>query len=237
MAQIAYNAPSMTIAELELAIARGVGWVDSNDTTIGSGPTAKIDQAITAAGLAAATWNGMDWWWLHSTGSFPTVANTASYALRTVNTNDMATLWRVDKVYYDDDHEIVQLPYLEYQEWYRLDRPTASTQPPEECGITGEPPYIWLRPVPDDAYTVYVDYTRRHSKITLAGSTDAALIVPAEYQMDIYVAGAEWLLRHERFGPETLMQCPGFRHGIEQMGLGDPTRKPRLCKPDNLERF
>ena len=220
MAEAAYTAPGMTVPEVESAVGVGLGYsaTDIGDSTI----LAKIDQAITAAALACATWDGTDWWWLHSSGSFPTVADTPSYVLRTVNTANMPALWAVDRIYYDDERELSQISWLQYQNWYRLLRPSANTASPLEWAVTGEPPTLYLSPTPDDAYTIYVDYTLRHSKITKAGSSTAALIVPAEYQWGIYVGGAEWLIRHETFEPMSLHDCPQFMEAIGRMKASNP---------------
>lgn len=214
------------MATAELAVAQGTQLCESDGTiTTNAVALAKIDQAISMAGLACATWEGSDWWWLHSTGSFATVASTASYALRTVNTNNMPALWSVDRAYYDDDWALEPVSWGEYQRWYRLERPSADTSKPLKYAITGEAPYMYVWPIPDAAYTINIDYPKRHSKITNADSDDAALIVPAEFQWGIYVLGAEWLIRHETFDPASLRDCPGFVEAINRMKASDPTQR------------
>ena len=70
---------------------------------------------------------------------------------------------------------------------------------------------------------IAVDYMKRHSEITSAGSSDAALIIPAEYHMDFYVESAIWLLRHEKVDTASLAQCPAFVAGIERMSASAPS--------------
>lgn len=197
------------------AIDDRMGWSSGTDAS----QNTNIEQAITACALAASTWEGMDWWWLHTTGTFDTVASTANYTLRTVNSNDMEDLLAVNRVYYDDDWSLRPLSKREYQHWYRIVRPNASTTKPLGYWVTGKSPTMWLYPVPDDAYTMYVDYTRQHSKITdgASGSSDAALIVPPEYQEGIYVDGPVFLLKNGLSSQASLRQCPGFMEAIDRM--------------------
>ncbi len=83
MAKVAFTAPGMTIAEVEAAVGRAQGWASTD--TDWSTNLAKIDQAITAAGQAIATWNAVPWWWLETVGAFATVDGQAEYTLRTVS--------------------------------------------------------------------------------------------------------------------------------------------------------
>lgn len=229
MAKVAYTAPVMLVSEVEAAVAAATGLKVATTTEL-----TLIDEAITSAGLAASRWDGKDWWWLRGTGSFPTVADQVSYVLRTVNSNDMASLWAVQAVYYDDDWPLGVLAWDVYQQWYRLNRPTANTTKPLQYAVTGEAPSMYLRPIPDAAYTLYVDYTKRHSKITSTGSLDTALIVPGEFHMGVYVAGAIWLLQHNTSDPLRLRDCPLFAEAMGQMTGADPAT---LDSERELDKF
>jgi len=78
MAKVAFTAPGLTVDDVEKAVARGIGWLES-DSSIESGPLAKIDQAITAAGQAACMWRGRLWWWLQqATAKFSTSTKTVA---------------------------------------------------------------------------------------------------------------------------------------------------------------
>jgi hypothetical protein len=215
---MAYTAAGYGVSDLHVLLATKLfgGAADADEKT-------KLNQAITDAGQAAATWKGTDWWWLHSRGEFDTVADTSHYALRTVNGNDMADLWAVERAYYDDDWPLEKLSWRQYQKWLRIEQPTASTSKPLSYMVTGEPPRLYVRPTPDDAYTVYIDYVRRHGAITTdSAATD--LIVPAEFQRGVYVEGAAWLIAHEKKDIRSLEDCPGFRQAMERMVQADPKR-------------
>jgi len=217
-----YSAAGLTPANVEDRLA--ILWAGVADyATCSADQATRIDDAITAVGMAVETWDGTDWWWLRDTGSFPTVDGTVSYALRTVNTNDMANLWAVQRVYYDDDWALKSLVWSDYQDWYRLIRPNAAEQKPLGYTVTGEPPYLWLYPLPDTEYTLYVDYTKRHSKIS-AGAPTGGLIVPAEFQHGIYIDGAAWWLRHELEDAASLRDCPRFMEAINRMRAARPIR-------------
>ena len=215
-----YSAAGLTPANVEDRLA--ILWAGVADyATCSADQASRIDDAMTAVGMAVETWDGTDWWWLRDTGSFPTVDTVASYALRTVNTNDMANLWAVQQVCYEDDWPLTPMTWAQYDEWYRLIRPNASTGKPLGYAVTGEPPYLWLYPIPDDAYTLYVRYTKRHSKIS-AGAPTGGLIVPAEFQHGIYIEGSLWWLRHELEDAASLRDCPRFMEAINGMRAGRP---------------
>lgn len=285
---MAYAAPGHTAATLKTIVGNAMGW-----STPDTPQSTKIYEALTEAALAAASWQGEDWWWLRGTGNFTfsygaitstglaratnvvtvttsaahgiatgdlivvqgadsstfhgvfTVASAAttttltyaqtdsnetsgggvvvkaSYALRTVNSNTMQTLWGVQRVYYDDDWDLAPMNYREYRQWWTVDRPTAGTSLPTGGMVTGEPPYFWPHPLPSAKSTIYVDYTMRHSKIT-SSSVTADFIVPAEFQDGIYAKGATYLLRHEKKDIASLKECPGFMEAIERMVANKP---------------
>lgn len=214
---VSFDGPGLSLSEVETLIETMMDW----DKSVGATMT-KIDQAITAAGQAACMWEGRDWWWLHDTGNFDTVDGTASYALRTVNSNDMEDLWAVEAVFYDDDHRLTPMTWDEYRETKVIEYAAAAEGIPTQYAVTGEAPSIYPWPVPGAAYTLYVNYIKRHSKITNAGSTDADLIVPAEFQYQVYVDGAAWLLRHETIDPADLAGSPHFKSAMERMAKAAP---------------
>ncbi len=213
-----YTVTGYTVAEMKTKLCSIMDWDSTDAATL-----VKVFQAVTACGMAAATWSGSDWWWLKDTGSFPTVADTASYALRTVNSNDMSDLWAVERAYYDDDWPLRAINWRDYQEWYRLIRPTAGTTKPLGYAVKGEAPSLYMQPIPDAAYTIYVDYVKRHSEVTSASASNL-LIVPAEYQEGIYVQGAVWTLRHDITEGLSLKDCPSFMEAIGRMYASRPER-------------
>ena len=78
MAKAAYNAPGLTLFEIETAVANALGWSitdTSQDATMN-----KIDEAITRAGQAAVTWKGIPWWWAQACAEFYTSVRTIATA-------------------------------------------------------------------------------------------------------------------------------------------------------------
>ena len=221
---MAYAPSAYTAAELAARVAATTGLSATTDATI-------IYQALTDAGEACATLPGEDWWWLHTNSSFSTVEDTAYYGLRTVNTTAMAALSNVERVYYDDDWELPELDWKVYQEWYRLVRPTGSTAQPLAYALTGEAPVMWLQPIPDAVYTIYVDYKRRHGKLT-SSSAAGDIIIPGDYHAGIYVAGAAWILRHSIGDIADVLQCPQFKSAVDRMRANAPG--PRDINPANM---
>lgn len=206
-----------TVAELLTRISYSMGWNNAHT----SAQAARAYQSITAVGRAAATWQGEKWWWATSVGEFDSVENTASYNLRTVNSSDMSDLLAVEQAFYDDDHQLLPMTWLAYQQWNRLSRPNTSTTKPQRYAQSGTGPSIYLVPVPDDAYTIYISYRRRHPKID-STSFDSDLIIPAEVHDAIYVDGALWLLRTDVANRAGLDKCPGFVEGIDRLYASRP---------------
>ena len=207
----------MTIAKILAEIARKTGM----STTAGTENLAQIEHAITNAGQAACDWEGRDWWWLHATGSFDTVDDTAGYALRTVNEAAMSTLWGVTRVYWDDDCPLRERTYREYRDRSILaDTDAASTF----YAITAEPPTMYLWPTPNSATTIYVDYVRYHADIE-DDSAASLLIVPAKFHYPVYVDGAVFLLSNGIADPAQLTQSPGFVETMRRMAVTDPTNQ------------
>ena len=203
-----------TIAALLTRVANGMGW--GTPTTA---QNLRAYQAMTAAGRAAATWQGTDWWWARATGQFYTVADTASYALRTVNSTAMFDLRAIGRVYCDSKWALKPMPYRDYRELSILASPPTSK--PTGYVLTGEPPNILLHPTPDDAYMIYVDYTRRHMNLN-GSAADIALIVPGPYQQGVYVAGALWLLRNDIGDTASLKECEPFVKTMRRMNASRP---------------
>ncbi|MBS3821708.1 MAG: hypothetical protein KGY81_08100 [Phycisphaerae bacterium] len=222
----AFQSPGLTIEEVETLVANATG-LDTGTTA----ELTRIDQAITLAGQFACTCEGRSWWFLWADGTFDTVASTASYDLRTVNSNDMEDILVPVRVWRSTT-PLTPMSFLAYRDLTRS-QSTVPTGAPDSYAIDGDLT-MYLYETPDDAYTMYVDYYKRHSKVTNTGSTDAALIIPAEFQFGIYVSGAEWLLRHENIDPSSLLQCEPFLRTIERMDAAQPASyraSPELVFP------
>jgi len=308
---MAYSAPGMTLAEIVTAIQDAFDW--TNPTTA---QNTKTYQAITAAGLAATTWQGRLWWWMQATGHFQTntktvaaiaddgatrssnvstitttavhglaigqfvkissvsdttfngtwevadvpstttltfnqvaddvAAKTAgtgtvsviSYPLRTIDlvgsasgTATMAETWGIRRVYYSDKWIIQPLRWSAFRGKMRLLETTGISKP-FNYAIYGDPLSLCLWPAPGDAYDIYIDLIRRHSKITSA-SADTDLLIPGEFQWGIYVQAAIWLLRHETVEPASLAQCEPFMEAIGRMATASPAEYGEI-NPDDL---
>ena len=216
MAKAVYTTPGLAIADVEAAVAAALSWDVTNATQL-----ANIDAAITVAGQSATIYGGKTWWWLRNTAAFATVASTAGYTLRTVNTNAMADLFAVEGIWRDATrHRMVQIPKWKYDDLN--DAAIAAPNRPVRYAI-GADMTVYLWPTPDAVYTMDVSYVRRHSKIASAGSSDSALIVPAEFQWGVYVIGATWLLKNDSINPMALSQSPQWVETMRQMEAADPT--------------
>lgn len=137
----------------------------------------------------------------------------------------MLDLYKIRRVYYDDNQTIQPQDFDVLRKKVVLlstsGRPYLYSLSPGDTTATGVEPYLWLWPAPNDEYDITVDYIRRHSKITLAASTDSALIVPDEAKYGVYVEGATWLLKHDTLSPMSLRQCPGFMGAIDILTQSD----------------
>jgi len=211
----------LTGADVLTAVCNLLDW-DSDNVT----QKAKAVAAISAAGKAACTWTKRDWSWLKGKSSFPTVADTASYDLWTVADAAMLSMGGIEQLHRGDDARIVPLDWREYQQWYDLERPTAATGEPIYYGLnnTASAATVWLRPIPDAVYTVYVDYRKRHALIT--GASGDELLVPSDYQYDIYVQSAVWLLRQDTMDAP-IDDCRAFTSAMRRMMESDPGKSDK----------
>jgi len=226
----ATGATGYTIAELLTKISTLIGWSSPD-----SAQNTRMYQAITSCALAASTWKGSEWSWLRDTGTVTTADGTASYALRTT----ISDLWAVERAYYDDDWPLAPVSWRDYQEWYTLVRPTAGTNQPSGYVVRGEPPYIHLQPVPASAYTINIDYIKRHGTVN-GSAADSVLIVPREFQEGIYVDAAVWMLRSELTESFSLTECPPFMETIGRMVASSPMKydqDPEDMYPDTRTGF
>ncbi len=221
MATSAYIAPGMKISEVVTRITAA--------TDISDGTT--LDEVITAAGQAACNWYGKIWWWMRAEATFATVADQGEYNLRLVDADGAeiaaavaADLWAPTAVYYDNDWPLAPISKDQYEQNTTL-LTTVSSTIPFAYTVWGEPPVIGFWPAPAAAYSIYVKYIKRHSKIVSSGDTtssDAALIVPAEYQRGVYVDGATWLLNHQTLDPASLEDCKSFMDAMQRMSAAEP---------------
>lgn len=304
MAKYTYSEAGLTVSDLETLVGGSTGLDIATAAQL-----TKIDQAITAVGLAVCSWENGPWWWQRGTALFQTatktlatVANTgaarasnvatykttvvhgleagqtvkvsgcsdstfdgvweaasvpttttftvaqvgdnvaaagtgtvyvASYPIRSIDIAGAVTstaanqvapqTWAVTAVYYDDDWLLAPTTW----ERIRHDLVTlnSSASKPERYAISGGTPKLWFYPLADAAYNIRMNLVKRHSKIVggTSGAEDSCLIIPAEFQWDLYVNGAEWLLKHETADPSSLRDCPAFMAGIARMAGDDPT--------------
>jgi len=145
----------------------------------------------------------------------------AAYPLRTVNTNALQDIWAPTKVMIDDDYDLGKLDggRENYDQWVTMY--DTGTGQPNQYVLWGNLT-MGLLPIPDGAYKITIPYLRRHSKVTSAGSSEAALIVPAEFHSPVYVAGAAWIIRHDTRDVASLEGCPEFASGMDRMAAADP---------------
>lgn len=295
MAKVAFTAPGLTLDDIEKAVARGLGWLET-DGTVGVTALAKIDQAITIAGQSALLWHKTPWWWARKKGTFSTLAGTSigsggvTNGVASITTAGVHNLVAGDIVYvasnvtsfngtatvvaatttsaftyaapsavgtpasgyvYRSSSNLRSLivdvltPLAVYSgTTYKLDHISkgqydqnitqlTQTGQPYQYALSGDL-NISLWPVPTSTYTITVPYIQQHSSVTSAGSTDAALIVPAEFKWGVYVSGAEFLLRHETLDPGALEQCPEFAATMIRMQASSPKPRSEDAFPDAI---
>lgn len=206
---------SLTAAEAVTRIAALMDWGD----TPTAAQTAKARAAMTHAGMTACKWKGRDWSWLQGTGSFSTVASTASYNLQT---EVGEALEGVARVHYDDERRITPISWKMYREWYDLVRPDGDNGAPEYYSMTDDAT-LYLQPVPDAVYTINVLYTKRHVEIDSDADT---LLVPAAWRYPVYVLAPVWILRQD--SPSgALSDCPAFVEAMRSMRDNEPMVRDR----------
>ena len=143
-----------------------------------------------------------------------------SYPLRSVQSNALQDLYAPYKVSVDADYDLEQIPVEQYDRYLITN---TSVSEPQQYALYGDL-HLGLLPYPDTASRlITVHYIVRHSEITNAGSDDAALIVPAEYQWGVYVSGAEWIIKHETADPAALENCPDFVATMQRMAAAEAT--------------
>ena len=86
MAKVAFTAPGYTIAEIFTRVGAIMGW-DSTGTL----ENVAIEEAITAAGQAACTWEGRIWWWAKKRRPFKTLKATITTIARVTNVVTVTT--------------------------------------------------------------------------------------------------------------------------------------------------
>jgi len=206
-----FQAPGLTTANILSLIASATSLDATNDATL-------IYQAVTVAGQVASTWRRRGWWWSRDYETFPTVNETASYNLRTVNTNAMQDLYAPIALWYDDSRRILPITKEEYDERIAIYGDSGS---PEFYALAGDlTAYIY--PTPDGAYTIDVSFVRRHSKIDASGGD---LTVPQEFQYGVYVGGAVELLQGDHLhDPSFLLHSEKFKAVMLAMAEAEPQK-------------
>jgi len=215
-------------------------------------------QMVQLSGISDATFNGN--WTIASSASTTTftfhqvgddvAAATAgagsvyvlSYPLRTISLTGAVTAtdaskvawqaWAIQRIFYDNKWPLNPISWPQMRQRIRLLRTVGASKPYQYC-IRGEEPYLYVWPAAGAALDIYLDIILRHSKVTNAGSTDTALLIPAEFQWGTYVQGAQWLLNNERKGDADIRQCPALLEAVDRMAEADPTRYDDV-DPTNL---
>jgi hypothetical protein len=145
------------------------------------------------------------------------------YTLRTVNSNEMASLRAVERVYNDDDWILQPVKWRSYrsanQIAYNQNENRSTAYSVTEQSNTG--PILHLLPIPNTTDRIYVDYAKFHKKIAL-GVADTELIIPFDYQEGAYIAGATFLLRRDVGDIASLKQCPEFVEAMDRMQASNP---------------
>uniref|UniRef100_A0A6M3IRQ0 Uncharacterized protein n=1 Tax=viral metagenome TaxID=1070528 RepID=A0A6M3IRQ0_9ZZZZ len=156
-----------------------------------------------------------------------------SYPLRSVDVAGAVTstdaskmlwkFWAAEAVYYDDDWRLNPVSWAKMRKNLVVLQ-TTGTGNAFEYTIHGDEPYIFFWPVFSEAKDIYIDYIKRHAKITggASGSNDTELIIPPEFQWALYVDAPIWLLRHDKLDPMSLRECPAFVETMTRMTASEP---------------
>ena len=146
-----------------------------------------------------------------------------AYPLRTINSSAMTDLYVPQAALYGTDWPLAKTDRDAYDEWIAFHAAAGGNS--EQYALWEEDGALMmgLVPPPSSATVVTIPYIRRHSKITSAGSNDAALIVPAEFHWAVYVDGPIWLVKHRITDPASLAQCPSWIETMQRMAAADPT--------------
>ncbi|MBE3118781.1 MAG: hypothetical protein IMZ50_08510 [Candidatus Atribacteria bacterium] len=138
------------------------------------------------------------------------------FPLRTVNSSAMTAILGVTGVWWGTSYQLKSIPWNIYIEWHTT-QASSSGGDAWLYAVNGDAPTIYFWNLPTSAATITVAHIKRHSKITSAGSTDAALIVPAEYHYGIYVDGAVFAIRNRVMSPQGMYGNPDFVEALETM--------------------
>ena len=194
----------------------------------------RIERAITNAGAAACQWEGRDWWFLRAEGAFSTVSGTPYYALRTVDTTNLASLWGVQQAYWDDDWPISPISYDHYDDMVKINSTGGAST---HYALTADPPKMYLWPVPNSATTVNVRGIDFHHDINFS-SVSTLLLVPSEFHYPVYVNGAVFALNNAIGDPADFSQSPSFVATMNRLATVDPTNydpnNPVNMHPDSV---
>ncbi len=139
------------------------------------------------------------------------------YLLRAVNSNDMAAMRAVERVYFDDDWTLTPISYRAYRaaQAVSFDQTENRSTSYTVTETVADGPILHLLPTPNTTDTIFVDYLIFHKKIVFTG--DANLIIPFDFQEGVYVGGASWLLRRDVGDTASLASCPEFVEAMDRM--------------------
>ncbi|RLF49985.1 MAG: hypothetical protein DRN20_00505 [Thermoplasmata archaeon] len=143
------------------------------------------------------------------------------YPLQTVANQMMQNLRAVERVTYADQWELRFVERPTFFQWHTLSTTSYTGKPTHYTYFYDNRPYIGLYPACGGQYQIFIQYICRHSKID-NNSSDDALIVPPEYQYDVYVRGGAWLLKNDLLGDTDLQQCPAFVNAMRRMTASEP---------------
>lgn len=215
---MAFDSLAMTVTEMRDYVAQ-LRYQTSTYATSSVSQKVNVDLSLTAAGRAASLWDGRGFWWSRDSGTFPTIASTSQYDLRTVNSSDMDDLYVPYAVYWGDEYRLTKMTKQEYDTWVTLFA-TTGTGNATRYTIFGAA-QIGFKPIPDSVETITVKYFKVQGKIA---NTASNLIVPPEYHFPIFCHGALHLLRNETTTTAALHDCPPYMEAITEMKSNDPER-------------
>lgn len=140
------------------------------------------------------------------------------YPLKVVNAASMTDLWAPRHIW-EGTRQLPFMQYAKYTQSYRV-LTAGSTGQPTQYALGGDL-LLFLYNMPDDEYSIYVDYIKRHSLIN-KDTVAADLIIPGPFHRGIYVDGAVELLKSDNVDESVLLNSKRFQETILRMSAAEP---------------
>ena len=204
---MAFVAPGMTKTKILARVAALTGKTVGDATDL-----LTIYEAISTAAYIAC--KHREWWFLRSSGTFNTVDDTGTYALRTqIDT----TVDYPYEVWYDTGStNRILMQSVSHEQWRTVTNVETENSIPRLWSMNGDDNMV-LHPTPNLAKEITVYFIKRHGAIDATSDEKTDFIIPPEFHQPIYVDGAAWLIQHETEVAASVMDCPQYVNALNRM--------------------